>query len=190
MKLVKVGAVILFSLIMLMSCGEAGIETDISKITEFQFDILSNEVNSSPNGSYQLRERIDFASNDFEEYINDAKTFEIKRMWVQLSEYDETNPVPYTVDLQVDVETQGKRRDFFSANNLPLENSDRVLLYQEGNPINILTSEQIGILEQIAQEVLAQRPVDFIFDADFISPLYSDFKLTFFFEMVARVELK
>jgi len=84
MKLVKVGAVILFSLIMLMSCGEAGIETDISKITEFQFDILSNEVNSSPNGSYQLRERIDFASNDFEEYINDAKTFEIKRMWVQL----------------------------------------------------------------------------------------------------------
>lgn len=98
--------------------------------------------------------------------------------------------MPYTVDLQVDVETQGERRDFFSANNLPLENSDRVLLYQEGNPINILTSEQIGILEQIAQEVLAQRPVDFIFDADFQSPLYSDFKLTFFFEMVARVELK
>ena len=78
--------------------------------------------------------------------------------------------------------------DFLRADNLRLENTERVLLY-EVNPVNILNETQIATLKRIANDVLEQRPVEFSFVAIFEGGLNSDFTITFYFGVVALVEL-
>lgn len=79
--------------------------------------------------------------------------------------------------------------DFLRADNLRLENTERVLLYEVNNPVNILNETQIATLKRIANDVLEQRPVEFSFEAIFEGGLNSDFTITFYFGMVALVEL-
>ena len=69
---------LLLSIPFLWSCGETGVETDISKTTTVTFDISKDAVNANPDGSFQLVQLIDFAADDFQQYINDTKSFRIE----------------------------------------------------------------------------------------------------------------
>lgn len=182
----------LFLLLVAMSligCGEAGVQTDIAKTTEVSFDIIAEEVNRSTNG-YQLDQVIDFASTEFEEYIQNATSFKIEKLQIEVSGLPEVSTYKTFTDVSVKVDHNEGSEELLSAEGLELKNTGRLLVFEEGNPINLLTATQISTLENISAQVLAQKEMEFILNAHFSGPLQSDFKVTLYFDMVARVELK
>jgi len=182
--------VVLFLLpLVFFGCGEEGVQTDIEKTTTVSFDILKDQVNATADGAYQLKQTIDFAAEDFQQYINDTRSFRIEKLQFEIKGVDETLPISLINDLAIALNVDNTTYQFLQADNVRLENTARVLLYEVNNPINILNEEQIATLERIADYVLNQRPMDFNFDAIFAGRLYSNFTITFYFDMVAQVDL-
>lgn len=183
--------IVLFWLLALVivACGEEGVETDIEKTTVVAFEISKDEVNATPNGTYQLKKEIDFAQEEFKAYINDTKDFKIERLQIEISGFDEAVAASLIKQLEVEVAAEGLIYEFITANDLRIENTGKVLLFEINNPFSLLSEEQILTLESISEYVLAQRPLAFDLEADFEGPLNSDFTITFYFDMVARVAL-
>jgi len=172
-----------------VSCGEQGIETDISRVSEISFRVLKDEVNNSQRVAFRLKEEVDIASRDFEQYLDELRGMEIERLAIQVSEYEEYTGAPVTVDLSVEITEDSSSFEFLNFTNLTIENTDEFVLYEKNAPFNILTFDQISTLERIAEQVLDKEPTEFVFLAEFSSYLPSDFVVTFYFDMVARVEL-
>ena len=175
-----------YFLLPVLGCGELGVETDISRTVEVVFEVDKEQVNRSSD-FYQLRQTIDFAADDFAEYIDDAQRFTIERLSYELQNMKIFEG--RTNDLIINAIIDREEFKLLSAEQMR-ENTGRVVLYEEGSSNNLLTAEQIQVLEQIASRSLERKSSDVAVIANFSGPLGSDFKMIFYFDIVARVELK
>jgi len=171
-------------------CGELGVATDIARTTEVNFEIARNNVNRSDQNLVESRESTNFASDTFSEYLEETKRFVIERLFLELADYEGEDQEPVKVNISIEVVIEDEQMELFNMENVTVKNTGRVLLFDEDQNDNMLTEDQIAVLEKISSSALMQKQADFLLHVDFSDPISSDFVLGLYFDMVAEVELR
>jgi hypothetical protein len=171
-------------------CGELGVATDIARTTEVNFEIARNSVNRSDENLVQSRESTNFASDTFSEYLEETQRFVIERLYLELSDYEGEDQEPIKVNINIEVIIEDEQMELFDMDNVTVKNTGRILLFDEDRNDNMLSQDQIAVLEKISSSAMMQKQADFLLRVDFSGPISSDFVVGLYFDMVAEVELR
>ena len=197
----------LISLTLLWSCGEAGLETDISKINEIEFTVS----NLTAEGIHSERASVNLADEEFAEYLGDIEQFKVNKIEVQIASLnaDLASISPY-VDQNINTSINGSilvlldnielmsvvyeggnsgtdgHELFHDQGNLKI--TDRIVLYDEANPSNVqvqTTQEAINILLS-ALENRSTLNADFLLSGRFEN---ANMTMKIFLDLTARAQL-
>lgn len=171
----------------IVACGEAGVESDISKITEISFTASANQLNGATGQTNT--ESVNFAAEEFEEFVGDAKNFTLNELAFEISDLDNPTSATLSFDLRVDFTNSADANDgqsLLSLQNAAIANGNRIVLFDKngGGAANasVVQSLENAILngETVQIEISATKNGE---------PLTEDFVLTFFWDLTARVDL-
>ena len=200
---------ILLSATLLWGCGEAGVESDVSKVTEISFEISSDDF--TPIGGFllaDLREVVNPVEEEFSEYRDDVENYIVNKLEIQITEYTVTGNDPTVVFFGMGAGPVGNllgpniiQEDSRISTNTPLidaltdandriTNTDKILIFDRSNEANgLILSTNDGI-----QQVLTALRNSTLFEgrlqvATQGGALTGGFKVTLFFDLTARVQL-
>lgn len=193
---------------MVLGCGEAGVESDVSKITELSFSLDASDFTAV--GGFlvaDILETIDPAAEDFSEYLGDIQNYRINKLEMQISDYASTANDPVVVFIGLGANPVGNisepnilSEDSRTSANTPLidavtnandqlTNSDKILIYDRTNSGGSLIASDNAGLQQVLTAL--QNSTSFQGRAQLAlqGSLSGSFTLTLFFDITARVEL-
>lgn len=184
-------------LLVIWGCGEAGIQSDISKdvgidpinvnipvIPGYQGDTPTIPASSDP---------IDISDNEFSEYIQDSESFTINKITFTLEDYDQSNEADLEIEINVSI-AGGADLPLLTTTIADLQtisSSDIQTLFSKSSPGNVNTST-ITQLEQALQNGQSfQMDMNLTGRNVSISATNSeiDFNLYFKFDVTARLQL-
>lgn len=200
---------ILLSATLLWGCGEAGVQSDVSKVTEISFDIAAGDF--TPVAGFllaDLRQVVDPTEEEFSEYRDDVENYIVNKLEIQITNYTVTGNDPTVVFFGMGAGPIGNllgpniiSEDSRTSNNTPLidaltdandkiTNTDKIVIFDRSNESNgLILSTNAGI-----QQVLSALENNSQFEgrvqvATQGGALTGGFTVTFFFDLTARVQL-
>ncbi|GAB5523719.1 MAG: hypothetical protein Roseis2KO_15910 [Roseivirga sp.] len=175
----------------LWGCGEAGVESDISKTSEIDFDIEASTLNTVLGST--VGQSFDFANDEFSSYISDAEKFTLNRLEFEITGLTGAPATTLDMEIRIDFsnntasETDGDA--LLSVTNVPVANTTSpVLLFSTdaSNP-GIANNAVVVALEQA---ILNRSTVELeITSSKNGADLSEDFKINLLFDLTARVKL-
>ncbi len=169
----------------LFGCGEAGVELDVTKGSTVTIQISRNLVNSDVDNFFSTTQTVNFADDDFEEYIGDAESVIIDKLTYQFKDYNNISGDLVLMDITLG--TGSPNNSILDVFGLVVENTGTVLAYETGNPESALSAAQIANLESLGNQILARQNITFNASADFTDDIDSDFVIEFTFDVTLRV---
>ena len=177
---------------LVFACGDAGVESDISKINEVAYSISHNDINSV-NGIV-VSQSLDISGDEFDQYLDDVQNYVLNTIHYQVSDYENANSGETDISITIRIDfnnttTVGDGDVLLNTTIDNLSNSERVLLYTRASETNtgladpnvVLSLEQAVLNRQsFIMEIEATRSGDDVSD---------DFTITFFLDITARVQL-
>jgi len=139
------------SLSLLWSCGEAGLESDISKVNEIEFTVS----NITSEGVHFENASVNLADEEFADYLGDIEQFKVNKMEVQITAVsgDLASIAPYGngnggiivsldgSELLAVVYFGGSNgttnHQLFHDGQGNLISTEKIVLYDEANPSNV-----------------------------------------------------
>lgn len=184
---------LLFALpLLLLGCGEAGVESDISKISEISFDITATDLNISSGQT--IGESVDFGATDFEEYTGQAQLFTLNDLKIEVSGLTGAPTATLNIEIRIDfnnnvaLATDGDV--LLTVVNLPVANTTSPILLFNTDATNpgLANATVVAALEDA---LLNGRAVQIEITASKMGPnLTEDFAIKFLFDLTARVDLE
>lgn len=165
----------LISLTLLWSCGEAGLETDISKINEIEFTVS----NITSTGIYYEQASVNLADEEFADYLGDIEQFKVNKIEVQITnvtadlasigEYDNDPTVITVGGIVVDLSgsslldvvfgsTQG--HELFHDGQGNLQSTGRIVLYDEANPSSVQIQSNQEVIDVLISALENRSTLD------------------------------
>ncbi len=177
--------------VFLWGCGEAGVESDISKTSEIDFDIEASTLNTALGST--VGQSFDFANQEFASYVSDAEKFTLNRLEFEIK--DLTGAPAATLDMEIRIDFSNNTASktdgdaLLSVTNVPVANTTSpVLLFSTdaSNP-GIANSSVVTALEQA---ILNRSTVELeITSSKTGADLTQDFTINLLFDLTARVQL-
>lgn len=180
---------LLAPVLFIVACGEAGVESDISKVTEISFTINANDLNDR-TPVYET-ESINFAADEFEEFIGDAKKFTLNNLTVEMSGLGSDVEPDLQLYLDVDVNNTADPDDGTKLLSLSksIFNGKRIVLFDKdgGGAALDANNEVVRTLETaILNGEIVQVGISAVTIGDLLT---EDLVLTFYWDLTARVQL-
>ncbi len=182
---------------LLYSCGEAGIQSDISQIVDVDpisvtIDVsplfVGQRIDETPSTSVNT-EDINITSDEFDEYSDELQKFTINQIYFTLSGFDAGNEADLDVDMNI---------IFNGGSSIPLlstvivdahTQTAKVLLYTKSNPGSVNQTAISGIESALLNGTSFQIEMDIV-GRDVLFQSTSDtFQFQFQFDVTARVQL-
>ena len=188
----------LFAFILILSrCGEAGVQSDVSKNIEIDPIQLSLEV--PPALIAQIVQQtppidvntgnINIGDEDFSEYLEDATNFTINQITYSVENFPADSQADLDVELDIQIQRQQRQDLLTTIVDDVQNNTSDVLLYSNGSPVNVSHSA-IGDLEQALRNGDSFQLFMTIVGRDVVLQQRSvDFSFVFKFDVTARIEL-
>jgi hypothetical protein len=177
--------------VLVWGCGEAGVESDISKTSEIDFDIEASTLNTVLGST--VSQSFDFALEDFDSYVSDAEKFTLNSLEFEITGL--TGAPASTLDMEIRIDFSNNvasKTDgdvLLSVANVPITNTTSpVLLYSTdaSNP-GIANGTIVAALEQA---ILNRSTVELeITSSKNGADLSEDFKINLLFDLTARIKL-
>lgn len=177
--------------VFLWGCGEAGVESDISKTSEIDFDINAATLNTALGST--VGQSFDFADQEFASYISDAEKFTLNRLEFEITGL--TGAPATTLDIEI-------RIDF--SNNTNSQTDGDALLVRADVPVANTTSPLLlfstdasnpgiannAVVTALEQAILNRSTVELeITSSKNGADLTEDFTINLLFDLTARVQL-
>lgn len=189
---------------LLLGCGEAGFEVDISK--ENEVDIILTNADFE-NGSFSKNESINLAEGEFDKYLDDIEKYEVNKISIQVLGYENTDPNAKPTFLEFQVQKIGTSMfdvflpsDIINFEEMDLKNNgitdangrikegDKILIYdKDDNDNSLIDSSNKGLQDILftlenrsALNVYANLYMDGQFDGEL--------KVRVFFDVTARTQ--
>jgi hypothetical protein len=178
------------------SCGEAGIQSNVSKTIEEQATIEASVINA--NSSINETILVDVLGDDFEEYRNDIDNFFINRIEIEVTDYanvDNTTTNYQSFVLKVgtsqnsltDFMTGSEQLAFLSAFGTRVANTNKILLFDIDEPGALLNASSPGIT-QLIQWLNNGTPFYIGINGSLSgAPVADDFNIKFYLDLTAKV---
>ena len=176
-----------------LACGEAGVESDITKINEVIFSVGHTDINSV-NGII-VSQSVDISGDEFDQYVDDVQNYVLNTIHYQIGDYENASSgdTDISITIRIDFDNTATAGDGDVLLNTTIDNlansTDNVLLYTRASETNtgladpnvVLSLEQAVLNRQsFIMEIEATRSGDDVSD---------DFTITFFLDITARVQL-
>lgn len=177
--------------VLLLGCGEAGVESDISKTSEIDFDIEASTLNTVLGST--VGQSFDFADQDFASYVSDAERFTLNTLEFEITGLTGTPASTLDMEIRIDfsnnVASKTDGDALLSVTSVPVANTTSpVLLYSTdaSNP-GIANATVVAALEQA---ILNRSTVELeITSSKNGADLSEDFKINLLFDLTARIQL-
>lgn len=183
--------------IILAGCGDAGVESDISK--NIEIDPISVQlsvpaaavgvlVNQTPPINVSTGQ-INLSSDEFDEYLDDAERFTINKMAYTIDNFPEGSSADLVIDMSIQLEGQDAQ-DLLSVRIDNVQNNPvNVLLFDKDNPGSVSTAA-IASLEQALRSGTSFS-VEMTITGEDITLQTEDinFDFIFQFDVTARIQL-
>lgn len=173
------------------ACGEAGVESDISKIAEIDFSVSSADINGVVGST--ISQSVDFADSEFEDYLADVEKFTLEKLEFEISGL--TGAPATTLDLEIRIDLSNNTanmtdgRALLSIANVPVANTTSpVLLYNtDSSDPGIANASVVAALEQA---ILNKSTIEIeLTSSKSGADLSENFNIKFLFDLTARVNL-
>ena len=182
---------------LLWACGEAGVQSDVSKNVEIDQIQVSLEVPAPLVGQSVQQTppidvntgNIDIGDNEFSEYLEDATNFTINQITYSIVGFPAGSEAD--LDVELDVQIQGQQRQELLETSIANAESNvtDVVLYNNGTPGNVNASA-IGALEQAIRNGNSFQLFMTIVGRDVVLQQQSvDFSFVFKFDVTARINI-
>ncbi len=181
--------------LLLFGCGEAGVQSDVSKNIEIDPIQVSLEVPAILVGQRVDQTppidvstgNIDIGGQDFSEYLDDATNFTINSISYSIEGFPSGSEA--NLDIELDIQVQ-QRQDLLTTTVANAQNNtEDVVLYSSGNPGNV-SAAAISDLEQALKNGDPFQLFMTIVGRDVLLQQQSvDFSFVFKFDVTARIEL-
>lgn len=177
--------------VFLWGCGEAGVESDISKTSEIDFDINASTLNTALGST--VGQSFDFADQEFASYISDAEKFTLNRLEFEITGL--TGAPATTLDMEIRIDfsnntsSQTDGDALLSVANVPVANTTSpVLLFStDATDLGITNTAVVTALEAA---ILNRSTVELeITSSKTGADLTENFKINLLFDLTARVQL-
>jgi hypothetical protein len=181
----------------LYSCGEAGIQSDISQIVDvdpisISIDVLPIFIGQSVDETSPRTVStgpIDITSSEFSDYTDELQKFTINKIYYTIRGFDQGNEADLDVDMNV-ILNGGNSIPVLSTLIVDVQNQTaKVLLYDKTNPGSVSAAAISGIEGAllngnsfVIEMVVVGRNVIFQSTSD-------EFQFQFEFDITARVQL-
>ena len=187
----KIYLLITVMTVFVWGCGEAGIESDISKTSEFTFDVSSATFNTNVN--VDRGESFNFSSEEFSDYIADAQKFTLNRLEFEVVGLSDTPSATMDLSVRIDFtndETSKTNGDnLLTVMNVPVSNtSSPVLLFSTDatNPGLAINSVVIAL----EQAILSGSTIELeLTSTKTGADVTADFQIKLLVDLTARIEL-
>lgn len=173
-----------FASLLLLGCGEVGIEFDVTKTSTVAYIVSASAVNAQPGNALSLSQAVNFASDDFDEYIEDAEAVKIDKLTFEFKGYDNTSGDVVLKNFSLVADDQS----ILSLTGLVVENTGVVLAYEDGNPASALSAAQVAAIEALGNKTLGRQAITFKVDVDFTDNIDSDYTIELNFDVTLRVK--
>lgn len=185
------------SLGLLYSCGEAGIQSDISQIVDVdpinvRIDIapifVGQDIDETPPTSVQTSP-INITSDEFSEYSDELQSFKINQIYYTLSGIEAGNEADLDVDMSI---------IFNGGSSIPLlstlivdaqTQTARVLLYDKTNPGSVNATAISGIESALLNGTSFVLEMEIVGRNVRFQSSSEEFQFQFQFDVTARVQL-
>lgn len=174
--------------LMIMGCGEAGVESNISKVTEISFTANANALNDAAGQT--VTESVNFAADEFEEYVSDAKSFTLNEISFEMSDVSASTSATLSLELRIDFDNSSANNDgdvLLSLTNTPIENGNRILLFDKDDNSGAANA---SVVQNLETALLNGQTVQIEITANKNGePLTENFTYTLFWDLTAKVQL-
>lgn len=184
-------------ILILSGCGEAGVQSDVSKNIEIDPIQVNPEVPALLVGQRVPQTppidvntgNIDIGGQDFNDYLEDATNFTINQITYSVENFPSGSEANLDVELDIQIQNQ-QRQDLLTSTVANAQNNtDDVMLYSSGTPGNV-SAAAIGALEQALKNGDSFQLFMTIVGRDVLLQQQSvDFSFVFKFDVTARIEL-
>lgn len=183
---------LLFALpLLILGCGDAGVVSDISKISDVSFDITAADLNTTIG---QTRgESVDFGSTDFEDYVSQAQRFTLNDLKIEVSGLTgtptSTLDISIRIDLNNNIASATDGDNLLTVVNVPVANTTSPILLFSTDATNPGIANAT-VVEALENALLNARAVQIEVTASKNgADLTENFAIKFLFDLTARVDL-
>lgn len=183
-------------LLVIWGCGEAGIQSDISKNVAIDPVSVSlsvppifvgQRVNETPPQQIST-DLIDISDNEFSDYLSDAESFTVNKISYTIENFP--NGSEADLDLNIDLNVGGGTQDLLDIVIVDAQNNvDDVILYQDGVTSNVSESAITAIEQAIFNNQSFRLDIELIGRDVLLQQSNVDFRIIFKFDVTARVRL-
>lgn len=177
--------------VFLWGCGEAGVESDISKTSEIDFTISASDLNAAVDNTVGVE--FDFADNEFSSYISDAQKFTLNRLEFEILELSNIPASTLSIEIRIDLNNNTASQTdgdvLLSVTNVPVANTTSpILLFStDATDPGLASATVVAALEAA---ILSERKVEIELTSSKVgADLADDFKIRLLFDLTARVNL-
>lgn len=177
--------------VFLWGCGDAGIESDISKTSEFNFAVSATTLNT--NVGVDRSESFNFSNEEFSTYIADAQKFTLNRLEFEVVGL--TSTPTSTMDLAVRIDMNNNTASQTDGDNLLTVTG--VLIANTTSPVLLFSTDATNpglannaVIAALEQAILSGATVELELTSTKDGPdITEDFEIKLLFDLTARVEL-
>ncbi|WP_420385668.1 hypothetical protein [Roseivirga sp.] len=182
-------------LLVIWGCGEAGIQSDISKnvaIDPISVSLsvppifVGQPINETPPQQVSTG-TIDISDNDFSEYLDDAENFTINKITYSIEGFP--NGSQADLDLNIDIAIAGGANQDLLQILVPdaQDNVSDVVLYQNGVPGNVNASAISALEQALLNNQTFEMDIEIIGRDVTLQQSNVDFEIIFKFDVTTRV---
>ncbi len=166
----------------LMACDE-GIVITVPASASFTFNMPSSAINADADNIYSGSRTVDIG-NFFNEDAEQIESIKLDKLVYELSGYENTSGDLVLMDFTIQTNINGSVTDILNITGLVVENTGKVIAYEDGNPSSVMSAAQVASLEALMDNV---EPFELIVRGDFTQDVDSDFTVGIEWDITASV---
>lgn len=162
-----------FILLLFVFACEDGINIVVPASSSVSFTLPKAEVNAANDNISSVTTSVDltqFITEDAEQ----IESIKLDKFTYELSGYNNTSGGLVLMDLTIQTRLNGNTNDILTIFGLVVENTGKIIAFEDGNPESALSAAQVASLESIMDNL---EPFELIVSGDFTDDIDSDFNL-------------
>jgi len=184
-------------LLVIWGCGEAGIQSDISKNVEIDpIDIelsvplllVGQDIDETPPVSVSTG-TIDISDNDFSEYLDDATKFTINKITYSIINFPSGSRADLDLNIDIAIAGGGSQDLLEILVQDAQDNADDVVLYQAGAGGNVSASAIQALEQALLNSQTFEMDIEIVGRNVNLQEENVDFQIVFKFDVTTRLQL-
>lgn len=184
-------------LLVIWGCGEAGIQSDISKNVaidpiDVQLSVpailVGQDINETPPTQVSTG-TIDISDNDFSEYLDDATKFTINKITYSIVNFPSGSRADLDLNIDVAIAGGGSQDLLEILIEDAQNNADDVVLYQAGAGGNVSATAIQALEQALLNSQTFEMDIEIVGRNVNLSQSDVDFQIVFKFDVTTRLQL-